>query len=215
MTVCISGPGCRRIRREKCPGKTAFSFPRFKQRTEPRIHPRIESARNKSLGNFRTRFVFEGQFHGRIRPGQRDIAGQVRQRLNIGVTDQRFPLFFFPGRYTITHRVSTVRVLLAGLEDFLLTNFTGSKLRNLLTRGAEEGPGVHHVKERGGRLDAIDIFQLGIGLNTEHITTTKFTRLREDFDQVRQLVQRGELVGENPHAPVTVLPHRQQAADSN
>ena len=215
MTVCISWPGFRRIRREKRPGKAAFSFPGLKQRTEPCIHPRIESARNKSLGNFRTRLVFEGQFHGRIRPGQRDVTGQVRQRLNIGVTDQRFPLFFFPGRYTITHRVSTVGVLLAGLEDFLLANFTGSKLRNLLTRGAEEGPGVHYVKERGGRLDAIDVFQLGIGLNTKHITTTKFTRLREDFDQVRQLVQRGKFVSENPHAPVTVLPHRQQAADGN
>ena len=210
MTVCIS---C--IRREKRPGKAAFSFPGLKQRTESGVNTRIESALNKSLGNFWTWFVLQGQFHGRIRSGQRDIAGQVRQRLNIGVTDQRFPLFFFSGRYTITHRVSTVRVLLAGFEDFLLTNFTGSKLRNLFTRGAEEGPGVHYVKERGGRLDAIDVFQLGIGLNTKHITTTKFTRLREDFDQVRQLVQRGELVGENPHAPVTVLPHRQQAADSN
>ena len=215
MTVCISGPRCRRIRREKHPGKTAFSFPRFKQRTEPGIDTRIESALNKSLCNFRTRLVFEGQLHGRIRSGQRDVTGQVRQRLNIGVTDQGFPLFFFTGRHTITHRVCTVRVLLAGFENFFLTNFTGSKLRNLLTRRAKEGPGVHHVKERGGRLNAIDVFQLGIGLNTEHITTTKFTRLREDFDQVRQLVQRGELVGENPHAPVTVLPHSQQAADSN
>jgi hypothetical protein len=134
VTVCIRGPGCRRIRHEKRPGKTAFSFTRFKQRTEAGINPRIESALNKSLGNFRTRLVFEGQLHGRIRSGQRDVTGQVRQRLNIGVTDQRFPLFFFPGRYTITHRVSTVRVLLAGFEDFLLANFTGSKLRDLLTR---------------------------------------------------------------------------------
>ena len=78
VTAGIIWPGCRGIRREKRPGKTAFSFPRFKQRTEPRIHPRIESARNKSFGNFRTRLVFEGQLHGRIRPGQRDIAGQVR-----------------------------------------------------------------------------------------------------------------------------------------
>ena len=60
------------------------------------------------------------------------------------------PLFFFPGRHPVTYRVSTVGVLLTGLEDFLLTNFTGSKLRNLLTRGAEKGTGVHHVKQRGG-----------------------------------------------------------------
>ena len=174
----------RCIRRKQRPCKTTFGFPGFQQGTESCIHPRIERALNKSLGNFRTWFVLQGQLHGRIRPGQRDIAGQVRECLNIRVTDQRFTLFFFPGRHPVTYRVSPVGILFAGLEDFFLTNFTGSKLGNLFTRGAEEGPGVHHVKERGGWLNTVDIFQLGIRLNTKDITATKLTGFRKDFDQV-------------------------------
>ncbi|VFT75880.1 Uncharacterised protein [Klebsiella aerogenes] len=206
---------CRFVRRKQHPGMTAFSFASFQQGIQSGVRPRIEVTENKSLGNFRPGFVFQSQLHRRIRARQGDIAGQVRQRLDVGVTDQRFPLFFLAGRHAVTYRVCTVRVLLAGLEDFFLTDFAGGKLSNLFTWGAEKGTGVHHVEQRRRGLHPVNIFKLGIRLDTKHITAAELTRFRQDLDQVRQLVQRGELIRKNPHAPVTVLPHPQQAADSD
>ncbi|SAQ14912.1 Uncharacterised protein [Klebsiella oxytoca] len=194
---------------------TAFRFAGLQQGIQSGVRPRIEVTEDESLGDFRPGFVFQSQLHRRIRARQGDIAGQVRQRLDVGVTDQRFPLFFLAGRHTVTHRVCTVRVLLTGLEDFLLTDFAGSKLGNLFTWGAEKGAGVHHVEQRRRGLHAVNIFQLSIGLDTEHITAAKLTGFRQDLDQVRQLVQCGELIRKNPHAPVAVLTHPQQASDGD
>ena len=69
-----------------------------------------------------------------------------------------------------------------------LTNLTGRELCNLMARGTEKSTGVHDVKQRGRRFLTVDIFQLGIGLDTKHITATEFTGFRQDLHQVRQFV---------------------------
>ena len=69
-----------------------------------------------------------------------------------------------------------------------LTNLTGRELCNLMARGAEKGTGIQHIKQRGRRFLTVDIFQLGIGLDTKHITATELTGFRQDLHQVRQFV---------------------------
>ncbi len=54
---------------ESAPRKAAFSFPRFKQRTEPRIHPRIESARNKPSAIFGRGLYLRASFTAGYGPG--------------------------------------------------------------------------------------------------------------------------------------------------
>ena len=84
-----------------------------------------------------------------------------------------------------------------------------------MARGTEKGTGVHDIKQRGRRFLPVDIFQLGIGLDTEHITAAELTGFRQDLHQVREFMQRGQLVTEKPHTTVTVFSHCQQATNGN
>ena len=176
------------LRFEEAGHLATFCFPCSKYGTQTVLHFRVDVTRNKLRSDLRSCLIFQREFDCRIRSGQSDIAGQIRQRLNVGITDQRLTLHILTGRYPVTYRVSTVGILLAGFQVLFLTNFTGSELCNLMAGRTEKGTGVHDVKQRGRRFLTVDIFQLGIGLDTKHITASELTGFRQDLHQVRQFV---------------------------
>ena len=188
LSHVFSGNNLRDIRFEEAGHLTTFCFPCGKYGTQTVLHFRVDVTRNKLRSDLRSCLIFQREFYCRIRSGQGDITGQIRQRLNVGITDQRLALHILTGRYPVTYRISTVGVLLAGFQVLFLTNLTGSELCNLMAGRTEKGTGVHDVKQRGSRFLTVDIFQLGIGLDTKHITATELTGFRQDLHQVRQFV---------------------------
>ena len=175
----------------------------------------VDGARNEFRSHLWTLLILQRHLHGRIRSGKRDVAGEIRQRLDVGVTHQGDALHVLADRGTVAYRVHAVGILLGRLEDFFFTDFASGELGDIARRRAEEGTGVQHVEQRFRRLLPINIFQLGVGLNANDVAAAKLTRLRQDLNQVRQLVQGRQLVGEDPHAAVTVFTHRQQPANGD
>ena len=81
---------------------------------------------------------------------------------------------------------------------------------HLGARRAAVGAGVEQVQDGFGHLAAVDVHQLRDVLDPQHEAAAELARFGQRFVELRYLLQAGNLIADEPHAPVAVLPHALQ-----